>query len=314
MYRELFGLQRDPFRLSPDPSFLFLTDQHREAISGLTLAILQRKGLVMLSGDIGTGKTTLLARMLQFLPASRLQFSMITNPTLTPSEFLELVLLEFGVTQIPSSKAGRIVKLLTLILEGQQAGKVSVLIVDEAHKLSPEVLEEIQMLGTLEEAEERCLQIVLVGQPELDQVLAAQQAAPLQKRIGVRLTLGPLAPHEVGEYMRHRWLRAGGAELPFTAEAIEETARMSQSIPRLINILSDNSLISATADRASVVQDFHVRQAAESLKLPIPARKEEPARPVMPLPVEPPAPQLSSWNRLTGKLRLSPRQESKATS
>src|SRR5215831_13048311 len=108
MYNEFFGIQKDPFGLTPDPSFLFLTDQHREALSGLTLALLQRKGLVVLSGEAGTGKTTLLTRMLRFLPANRLQFAMIVNPTLTPSEFLELVLLDFGITDIPSSKVERI--------------------------------------------------------------------------------------------------------------------------------------------------------------------------------------------------------------
>lgn len=313
MYRELFGLQKDPFRLSPDPSFLFLTDQHREAISGLTLAILQRKGLVVFTGGIGTGKTTLLARVFQFLPASRLQFSLINNPTLTPSEFLELALLEFGLTEIPSGKARRIIKLLNLVVEGRQEGKVSALIVDEAHLLSPQVLEEIYLLGSLEEPEERFLQIVLVGQPELEQSLNREQARQLQNSIGLRMTLGPLAPAEVGEYMRHRWLRAGGAELPFSPEAIQETALVSQNIPRLINILSDNSLISATADHSSIVQDYHVRQAAESLNLEAPSRREEPAKLPLPEPVAPPAGKLSSWNRLAGKFGLAPRAESKMT-
>lgn len=312
MYRELFGLQQDAFRLSPDPSFLFLTDQHREAISGLTLAILQRKGLVVVTGDIGTGKTTLLARILQFLPASRLQFSLITNPTLTPSEFLELALLEFGLTEIPTGKASRIIKLLNLIAEGRQEGRVSALIVDEAHKLSPQVLEEIYVLGSLEDAGEQFLQIVLVGQPELDQNLNCEDARQLQNRIGVRLTLRPLAPTEVGQYMRHRWLRAGGAELPFTPEAIQEIALISQNTPRLINILSDNSLISATAGQSSVVQDYHVRQAAESLNLEAPPCGEEPKL-MLPEPVAPPAGKPSSWSRLAGKFGLTPRPQSRVT-
>src|SRR5215469_2144202 len=112
MYNEFFGIQKDPFGLTPDPSFLFLTDQHREALSGLTLALLQRKGLVVLSGEVGTGKTTVLARILRFLPASRLQFAMIINPILTPDEFLELVLLDFGITDVPTSRAERVLVLL----------------------------------------------------------------------------------------------------------------------------------------------------------------------------------------------------------
>jgi general secretion pathway protein A len=307
MYKELFGLQKDPFSLSPDPSFLFLTDQHREALSGLTLAILQRKGLVMLAGEVGTGKTTVLARILQFLPASRLQYSMITNPTLTPSEFLELALLQFGVTDVPSSKAQRILKLLHVIMEGQQEGKVSVLIVDEAHKLSPEVLEEIRMLSNLESAEERFLQILLVGQPELDQILNCDDMRQLKQRVGVRLTLGPLAPEEVGEYMRHRWLRAGGTELPFTARAIQEIARASQSIPRLINTICDNALIAAVADKSSLVQDSHVREAGANLNLKLvePPRQEEAVDLAPRVPSPPPIPaKLRTWNRLASKLLL----------
>src|SRR5882724_2031209 len=164
MYTESFGLRKKPFSLTPDPEFLFLTEQHREALVGLTGAILQRRGFVVLTGDAGTGKTTLLARVLQFLPASRLQFSVILNTTLTPSEFLELALLDFGVTNVPPSKAQRLWKLKNLLLQGEREGKVSALIVDEAHKLSPEVLEEIRMLGNFEEADEKLLQILLVGQ------------------------------------------------------------------------------------------------------------------------------------------------------
>src|SRR5579863_4165488 len=200
MYNDLFGLCKDPFSLAPDPSFLFLTDQHRETLSGLSLAILQHKGLVVLIGDAGTGKTTLLARILRFLPESRLQFSMIQNPTLTPSEFLEFALLNFGVADVPSSKAERLFKLLNVILQGRREGKVSALIVDEAHKLSPEVLEEIRMLGNLEDPDDRFLQILLVGQPELDQALNREDMRQLKQRIGVRLTLGPLDSSQVGEY------------------------------------------------------------------------------------------------------------------
>src|SRR3984885_12518368 len=111
MYKETFGLRKSPFNLTPDPAFLFLTEQHREALVGLTYAILQRKGFVVMTGEAGTGKTTLLARVLQFLPSTKLQFSLILNPTLTPSEFLEMALLDFGISDIPSSKAQRLWKL-----------------------------------------------------------------------------------------------------------------------------------------------------------------------------------------------------------
>jgi general secretion pathway protein A len=313
MYNELFGLQKDPFGLTPDPSFLFLTDQHREALSGLTLALLQGKGLVVLCGEVGTGKTTLLARMLRFLPASRLQFAMIVNPTLTPSEFLEYVLLDFGVSDIPSGKAGRIFKLLNLMLEGKRDGKVTVLIVDEAHLLPPKVLEDIRMLCSMEDPEDRCLQVLLVGQPELDKVLGHEDMRQLREQIGERLTLGPLLRAEVGEYIRHRWIRAGGTEPPFTPEAIKAISAATANIPRLINLVCDNSLVMAVADKASVVEERHVQHAAASLNVGQFARALEyvPAEPATENAEEvaliaTPETTLSPWSRLKGKLRPAP--------
>jgi general secretion pathway protein A len=313
MYNELFGLQKDPFGLTPDPSFLFLTDQHREALSGLTLALLQRKGLVVLSGEVGTGKTTLLARILRFLPASRLQFAMIVNPTLTPSEFLELVLLDFGITDVPSSKTERVYRLLNLMLEGKREGKVSVLIVDEAHLLAPKVLEEIRMLCSLQDAEDRCLQVLLVGQPELAKVLGHEDMRQLRQQIGVQFTLGPLARIEVGEYIRHRWLRAGGAEPPFTPRAIEAVSSVTANIPRLINLICDNALIAAVADKASLVEERHVHHAATRLNVgqlprplefvpPEPAKEKVEEIPLMATPET----TSSRWGRFKGKLRPTP--------
>ena len=265
MYQDSFGLRKHPFSLTPDPAFLFLTEQHRAALVGLTCAVLQRKGLSVLTGDAGAGKTTLLVRMLQFLPASRLQCSVIIHPTLTPDEFLELALLDFGVTDIPASKAQRLWKLRTLVLDGQREGKVSALIVDEAHKLSPDVLEEIRMLGNFEDADQKCLQVLLVGQPELDQTLSREDLRQLKQRISVRLYLAPLDPSQVGEYIRHRWLRAGGMESPFSAPAIDDIALISQGIPRVISVLCDNALVLAFERRSSQVLSSHVREAAATL-------------------------------------------------
>lgn len=308
MYNELFGLRTEPFRLAPDPSFLYLTDQHREALSELTLAILQRKGLVVLTGEAGTGKTTLLARILHFLPANRLQFSQILNPTLTPSEFLELVLLDFGVAEVPDSKAERLVLLLNLILEGQREGKVTALIIDEAHKLSPEVLEEIRTLGNLEDIGNQYLQVLLVGQSELDDALACQEMRQLRQRINVRLALRPLGAAEVAEYMRHRWMRAGGADLPFTPQAIEVVVRVSQRIPRVINVLCDNALFAAFGEKSLQVRDTHVREAAEKLDLGGLQRREEAVTSIEPPSLKILDPKPPKWNKLVGRLGLTARQ------
>jgi general secretion pathway protein A len=267
MYAQHYGLRKHPFGLTPDPSFLFLTEQHREALVGLTYAITQRKGYVTLTGEVGTGKTTLLSRVLQFLPPGKLQFSLVMNPTLTPSEFLELVLLDFGIQDIPESKARRIWVLQDLLLRGEKEGKVSALIVDEAHKLSPDVLEEIRLLGNFEENDRKMLQIVLAGQPELNALLRRTDMRQLKQRIAIRLLIKPLVGDEVVKYIRHRWLRAGGAELPFTSEALTRIAEASRGIPRVINSLCDTSLVSAFADRSERVKECHVREAVLDLDL-----------------------------------------------
>jgi general secretion pathway protein A len=267
LYAQYFGLRKNPFSMTPDPAFLFLTEQHREALVGLTYAITQRKGFVTLTGEVGTGKTTLLARVLQFLPASKLQFSLILNPTLTPSEFLELALLDFGIEDIPSSKAGRIWTLQNLLLQGEKEGKVSALIVDEAHRLSPEVLEEIRLLGNFEATDRKILQIVLAGQPELDVALRRADLRQLKQRIAMKLFIRPLLTEEVGKYIRHRWLRAGGGEPPFSVEALSRIAEASRGIPRVINCLCDNALTAACADGSARIGESHVREAVAGLEL-----------------------------------------------
>src|SRR5579863_5411852 len=147
MYQSFFGLTREPFAMTPDPAFLFLTGAHREALAGLSYAVLAGKGFVVLTGDAGTGKTTLLQKMLRSIPANRATFSAVLNPSLNPEEFLELALLDFGIPQVPSSKAQRLLLLRNFLNESRKQGKISVLMVDEAHKLAPPVLEEIRLLS-----------------------------------------------------------------------------------------------------------------------------------------------------------------------
>jgi len=320
MYDRAFGLRKNPFNMTPDPAFLYLTEQHREALVGLTYAILQRKGFVVLTGDAGTGKTTLLARVLQFLPASRLQFSLIMNPTLTPSEFLEMAMLDFGITDIPASKAQRLWKLQNFIVEGQLKGKVSALIIDEAHKLTPEVLEEIRLLGNFEEADRKLLQIVLVGQNELDDNLNRDDLRQLKQRISLRLYIGPISEPEVEQYIRHRWLVAGGAEPPFSREAITLIASASRGTPRLINSLCENASTFALGEGSAQIEGRHVRLAAADLNIGdfTRGRAAEPAGPPVLEIVPPPAPaperpdpvvpKGSVWTKWSGKLRAPARE------
>jgi len=266
MYHQFFGLTKDPFSMTPDPAFLFLTAPHREALAGLTYSILSRKGFVVLTGDAGTGKTTLLSRIFQSIPATRVRFSVVLNPTLTPAEFLELALLDFGITNIPASKAQRLTLLQQFLVDTHKKGQVAVLVVDEAHKLPPDVLEEIRLLSNFELAETKLLQIVLAGQTELGDLLNRQDLRQLKQRVAVRLAIQPLSPTGVDHYIQHRWQKAGATQpQPFQLEAVARIAQYSHGIPRLVNSLCDNALMLAFAKGDKVIGVAHVVEAATDL-------------------------------------------------
>jgi general secretion pathway protein A len=268
MYQSFFGLTKEPFAMTPDPAFLFLTGAHREALAGLSYAVLGGKGFVVLTGDAGTGKTTLLTKMLRSIPASRATFSVVLNPTLTPDEFLELALLDFGIASVPASKAQRLLLLRDFLSESRKQGRISVLVVDEAHKLAPPVLEEIRLLSNFELADAKLLQIVMAGQSELSNVLNRGDMRQLKQRVSVRLTLAPLSRTDVEHYIQHRWTKAGGAQPhPFSAEAVGQIAHWSTGIPRLVNVLCDNALVLAFGEGAATVSTGHVAEVAADLDL-----------------------------------------------
>jgi general secretion pathway protein A len=267
MYETFFHLQRSPFSMTPDPDCLFMTACHREALSGLQLAVLKRSGFVVLTGGPGTGKTTLLATLIRSAEAAH--FAVVFNPTLDSDEFLELVLVDFGITDVPSSKAQRIIKLQELLVDLHEQRKVPVLIVDEAHKLRPEVLEEIRLLTNFESTKRKLLQIVLAGQSELADLLNRDDLRQVKQRVEIRLQVRPLARGEVGNYMRHRWQCAGGsAAIPFSAEAISLIAGASRGIPRLVNSICDNALLIAHAGGDSWITVDQVRQVLRDLDMP----------------------------------------------
>src|SRR5579864_533332 len=273
MYETFFHLKRSPFSMTPDPDCLFLTACHQEALSGLRLAVLKRSGFVVLTGGPGTGKTTLLASMIR--SAKSAHFAVVLNPTLDSDEFLEFVLLDFGISDVPPSKAQRIVRLQELLVDLHEQGKVPVLIVDEAHKLKPEVVEEIRLLTNFESTQRKLLQIVLAGQSELADLLNRDDLRQVKQRIEIRLQVKPLAPGEVGSYMRHRWLCAGGsAALPFSAEAISLIAGASHGVPRLVNVICDNALLLAHAGGDSWITVDQVRQALRDLDIDFPPEEQ----------------------------------------
>src|SRR5258708_6851651 len=270
MYHAFFGLQRDAFSMTPDPSFLFFTDKHREALAGLLFAVSSRKGFLVLTGDAGTGKTTLLSRIMTSMPPEKAHFSFVLNPTLTAPEFLEMILLDFGVEKVPESKSQRLMLLQQLLLRGDRDGRTSVLIIDEAHKLTTERLEEVRLLTNFETAEHKLLQIILAGQTELTELLNREELRQLKQRIAVRVGVAALSVPEVSQYVQSRWTRAGASsDLPFTPEALRLIAGYSRGIPRVINAICDNSLMNAFGDDTRVIESRHIVEVASDLQLKV---------------------------------------------
>jgi general secretion pathway protein A len=277
--------------MTPDPNLLFMTECHRDALAGVTYSILTGKGFVVLVGDAGTGKTTVISRMLRYVPKDKATFSVLLNPTLTPEEFLESVLVDFGIQDIPVSKVQRLVKLQEFVTEAHANGKTCVVVVDEAHKLSPEVLEEIRLLTNFENAERKLLQILLAGQTELATILNRADLRQLKQRIAVRCNLNPLSPKEVQAYMAFRWAGAGAENpLPFEATAVQTIAGVSRGIPRIINVICDNALVLAFSEGKPIVTAAHADQAIRDLELELldspltPVASQPPVLPKLNLP------------------------------
>jgi general secretion pathway protein A len=272
MYQRFFALTKTPFSLVPDPDCIHLTAQHADAISGLAFGVLARKGYLVLTAEAGLGKTTALRALSQILSESNVQASLIFAPTLTGSEFLELALLNFGFKDIPTSKAQRLKLLEEFVFRSEAEGRTLALIVDEAHQLSPELLEEVRLLGNFESNDSKLIQIVLVGQNELNDRLNLPELWQLKQRIAIRLSLRRLDREAVEEYIRFRWAKAGGEDpTPFTGAALDGIASWSKGIPRLINVICDNALLIAFSATIRTVGLQTVREACEELALPTPA-------------------------------------------
>jgi general secretion pathway protein A len=266
MYESHFGLSTSPFAMSPDPRFLFFTPSHREALAGLMYGILNRKGFVALIGEAGTGKTSILRRVLQAVTANK---SLVVNPAVSAPEFMKLVMANFGIDPIPTDKAEQLQQFEKFLKKSKEEGRLCVLVIDEAQRLSPSVLEEIRLLTNFELPEGKLLQIVLAGQSELRDLLNRPDLWQLKQRIAMRLTLKPLTGVEqIKTYIRHRWATAGGGDTPpFSDEAIDLIVRYSAGIPRIVNVLCDNALLLAFAEGTQLVTIDQIRAAANELDL-----------------------------------------------
>lgn len=267
MYAAYFGLKENPFRLSPEPSYLFLSEQHRDAINHMIYGIAEKKGFMMISGDIGTGKTTI-CRTLLTLIEGLVETALIFNTAISELELLETVCREFGipVTDEPRTKKAYLDALNGFLLVNFAEGKKALLLIDEAQNLSHGVLEQIRMLSNLETEKEKLLQIVLVGQPELRAALALPALRQLNERITVRCELRPLSTNDVKRYIAHRLRVAGGpGKILMTPGAYHLIYYFSEGIPRRINTLCDRALLIAYAKNVTKVDRGMIRQAVRDI-------------------------------------------------
>jgi general secretion pathway protein A len=274
MYHEYYGLVRSPFEMTPDPAFLVLGDTHREGLATLVYAVRSRKGFVLLTGEVGTGKTTLLHSLLSQLDRETAA-AFIFNPRLEPLDFFRMLFEEFGIEQPCHTKAEYLLALNRFLIERLEKDQPTLLIVDEAQNLSAEMLEEIRLLSNLETPTSKLLQIMLVGQPELADLLAKPELRQLRQRIVLRHALRPFTREEMEHYVEERLRLAGytGKAL-FTNKALDELFRVTEGTPRLINIVCDGALLLGFGrDRATLDADA-IREVARDLAL-IPAETPE---------------------------------------
>jgi general secretion pathway protein A len=268
MYKEFFGLRANPFNVNPDPRFLFLTRHTEEALACLTYGVQSRKGFVLLTGEVGTGKTTLINKLLEWLRLQQVATAFVFNSRMNVPNFLDYMMADFGIPCESRAKSQILLRLYNWLLDRYRAGETAVLIVDEAQNLADEVLEEIRMLTNLETFTEKLLQIVLVGQPELEQKLKQPHMRQLRQRLTLRAKTYPLTLDETKAYVQQRLRIAGSNGQPiFSPEALVAVHRYSTGIPRVINLVCEHCLVSAFVDQQKLVGPAVVEVVARDFDL-----------------------------------------------
>lgn len=267
MYEKFYNVRTNPFALTPDPEYLFLSEEQREAIASLMYSVLARRGMSVLIGDAGTGKTTLLRALMRSVPESRAVFSVVVNPTLSPAEFLRTCVSDFGINVEGSAKDAVLAKLHQFLVQVHKENKVAVLVVDEAQRLSMDLLEEVRLLTNFETDKEKLIQVILAGQDELAHMLDRYDLRQLKQRISTRLHIRPLTTDAVAAYIRHRWSRCSAVLPPFDASAISAIASSSAGIPRLINAICENALILGFAQEQRTIDSTVITTVAADLHL-----------------------------------------------
>ena len=266
MYQSFYGFKEMPFNITPDPRFLYLSPTHMEALQHLKYGVREKKGFIVLVGEVGCGKTTLCRRFLNELDPEHYDTALILNPRITETQMLKAILTELGETKLAGNQNDLVAQVNRVLLERIERKRDIVLIIDEAQNLRFEVLEQIRLLSNLETDQQKLLQIVLMGQPELKEVLARKELRQLRQRILVHYELSPLTDTDIAHYIQHRLTLAGGNGRPsFTRWAMRALHRASGGIPRIVNNLCDKSMLSAFVRESDEVGYWDVRRAVKDM-------------------------------------------------
>lgn len=282
MYNAFFGFRENPFNLSPDPAFLYRSPQHEEALANLIYGVHSRKGFIVLTGEVGTGKTTMLECLRDYLESQYIEFAFLFNSRINTEQFFEMIAYDLDLRCSVKSKTEVLFALNHLLIQQANEGRTTVLIVDEAHNLDWDVLEEIRLLGNLENPRlGKLLQIVLAGQPELDRKLDAPNLRQLKQRIVLRCTLTPFTLAESNEYINSRLKKAGMPDQTvFPDDVLKEVHLRSQGIPRLINAICDNLLLTAFAVETKVATLAMLDEVCKDMRLDWPGRRSRARAPI----------------------------------
>ena len=279
MYNAFFGITDNPFNLSPDPAFLYRSSQHEEALANLIYGVQSRKGFIVLTGEVGTGKTTMLECLREYLESQYIEFAFLFNSRINPQQFFEMIAYDLDLRCERTSKTEVLFALNNLLIQQMNEGRTTVLIVDEAHNLDWEVLEEIRLLGNLENRKGKLLQIVLAGQPEFDRKLDAPNLRQLKQRIVLRYNLKPFSLEETAEYIDSRLAKVGLSDQSVFPDAlVTEIHTRSRGIPRIINGICDNLLLTAFAMESRVCTQKMLDEVSDDMRLEWPGRRLRPIR------------------------------------
>ena len=275
MYNAYFNLRENPFNLSPDPAFLYRSPQHEEALANLIYGVQSRKGFIVLTGEVGTGKTTMLECLRDYLDSQRIEFAFIFNSRINSDQFFEMIAYDYGLHCNHKSKPEVLHALNELLIQKANEGRTTVLLLDEAHNLEWDVLEEVRLLGNLENPRiGKLLQIILSGQPELDRKLESPNLRQLKQRIVLRCHLRPFSESETMEYINYRLAKAGMKQQSVLQPAVmAEVHARTQGIPRLINAVCDNMLLTAFAMEEKVCNMEMLDEVCADLRIEWPGRR-----------------------------------------